>query len=1193
MKGSRLGPSGVVGDTIAQELFKCAPELGDTWGSAAPTPRVAPLEATLRTIKTPSTLGEPPTPQRMPLEATLQRTQAAAAPGLRAAVEPTPESRRPKPEAPMLPLAGRRTPLRATAPALLQQASSAAAAAPAAGAPPRQVGFKESSRTDSAAVPPTPAQAPLEATLRAPAVAPTPKVAPREASRSRASEERGGAAVAKEEMSAQKDVMSAAPKPTLLGAARRPTAAAAAAAAGEKKGKAKAEAANSIPEVVTEDVELYDVLRGSCAGRGPPPEVRAKLWEKTLQWDLAIVLRNPAFWTDGAEGQRKAKDRGLSWKEASALFRGAMSGRGSSLLDEGAFRDAFERLPVVKPSCWCPCSDVRRALASEHVGKTELTEEEMTESPLAHPEGVADGCQDFLTLLRTILAAKLVHLGFTVSCVYSADHKHIYLLVAGCEGTLQTHAAKLRHPAPVDLEKADPEAFEPCDRSLRPLADAFRAKRDRAVTALLEALEAHEEAVGAENPAQRVFRAESLSSKMLGQGQIESSAQVGGVSHLKEAFVHYLNVRLKGRGAVRAIEEANSAYGLRDRMRCFWEHLGMPKPVEVLRMPYSLQQVPWRRSEDCNLAGKEVITTFSRTDRAHIMLGAADREFSILKLISAGYVADIIVLHEAQNDNAQPPEEQHIHSLFAGHLVRWSVGALTVGAALQAFCALAQGSQWQSFVSHAFVAYSAFLIFWATLCLGCWDNKQDHHLHCRGEVRSERRSSAASLAVPHRARRAASWIGTVLLALATFVPIYLVHGLDEHLFFGPASGAKVYNYSYNLVAVVDAVRIFVLNYLLRRAALGLTKLQSHADEAEFLDAYIAKAATMQLVNSYGGLLYAACAQAGLSGAAASDACTEDPTWWNSWGATCTMTRLNRQLGTVLLIFMLKIAILDVLSPLIAKCGAKLREGRSQSQVLPHVAAKASPLSACAGAPAAVDRALAKPVCGLPLGPEGGRSAPPDYSELVVLFGFMCLFGLCFAPAALPVLVSCALLRCSNRIRLGSWVRQQMPSMVTDMAAWRNVLGVLLWVSVVVNTVLLSEAARLDRHPAVTLIFGESAQGSRWPSLFVFGALLGAARLLAALAARRRPRALRLVEARLHLNLERLRAGAAAPPIDAALADRIAAAERGCKGGPRLDGVRSDFQVHTQEEWRELCAAAAPTPSAPPTRQRLAEKAVRR
>jgi len=921
--------------------------------------------------------------------------------------------------------------------------------------------------------------------------------------------------------------------------------------------------------------------------------VRAQLWEKTLQWDLAIVLHNPAFWTHGTEGRRKAKDRGLSWKEASALFRSAMCGRGSSLLDEGAFRDAFERLPVVKPSCWCPCSDVRRALASERLAaKPELSEEEMTESPLAHPEDVADGCQDFLTLLRTILAAKLVHLGFTVSCVYSADHKHIYLLVAGCESTLQTHATKLRHPTPVDLEKADPEAFEPCDRSLRPLADAFRAKRDRAVTALLEALEAHEEAVGAEDPAQRVFRAESLSSKMLGRGLLESSAQVGGVSHLKEAFVHYLNVRLKGRGAVRATEEANSAYGLRDRMRCFWEHLGMPKPIDVLRMPYSLQQVPWRRSEDCNLTGKEVITTFSRTDRAHIMLGAADREFSLLKLISAGYVADVIALHEAQSDSGQQPEEGHIYSLFAAHLVRWSVGSLTVGAALQAFCALAQGSQWQSLVSHAFVAYSAFLIFWATLCLGCWDNKQDHHLHCRGEVRSERRSSAASLAVPHRARRAASWIGTVLLALATFLPVYFVHGLDEHLFFGPASGAEVYNYSYNLVAVVDAVRIFVLNYLLRRAALGLTKLQSHSDEAEFVDAYIAKAATMQLVNSYGGLLYSACVQAGLSGAAASDNCTEEPTWWNSWGATCTMTRLNRQLGTVLLIFMLKIAILDVLSPLLAKCGAKLREGRSQSQVPPHAAAKASPLSACAGAPAVVDRALAKPVCGLPLGPEGGRSAPPDYSELVVLFGFVCLFGLCFAPAALPVLASCALLRCSNRIRFGSWVRQQMPSMVTDMAAWRNVLGVLLWVSVAVNTMLLSEAARLDRHPAVTLIFGESAQGSRWPSLFVFGALLGVVRLLAALAARRRPRALRLVEARLHLNLERLRAGAAAPPIDAALADRIAAAERGCRGGPRLDGVRSDFQVHTQEEWRELCAAAAPTPSAPPTRQRLAEKAVR-
>jgi len=552
---------------------------------------------------------------------------------------------------------------------------------------------------------------------------------------------------------------------------------------------------------------------------------------------------------------------------------------------------------------------------------------------------------DVLSLIRNSIVALLARKGLTVELVFSSDFKWIYALISAGEGALEELSAKHHLPRALDLESVDPEATEPCDDQYDSLAVAFQREGCDEVTELLKALHPNMRQVSSADPKDKI------------------KAQDAAV---REAYCWYLRSRLKGSSAVKAKKEANSAWGKAGEpwersqppLRNTWDRLcssNTSNGPEVVRVsPGSAQARHCERVQVPRLDGKWVTSHFSREDRILLITAAVSDVCDVFKLINDGYVADILPCKgTVVQEQILEGQACGLQLAFRRQIGAWIAVPALFGIIAQVVVAILGKEQW----SNTLLGYALLTSLWFSLALGAWKLTRKRLLLSRGDLPGSdgsfdiccgsgfvRPSDSAdprpfgttrrqfygglkrSLITGEMEEQANPCFkflrsalilllcsvfaaGSVILAAATcdLLPLeeskFNIHQLE-------------YSFAQHIVGLIVVLEIWLLNRFFRLISVTFTRWENHKTRSQFVHSYHLKALGLQLVNSYASLFYIAFYPDSFKMFEVSHSCSYAETWWNYWGATCRMARLNKQLITILAAYCLKVAFRCVLFKLL-------------------------------------------------------------------------------------------------------------------------------------------------------------------------------------------------------------------------------------------------------------------------------------
>lgn len=893
--------------------------------------------------------------------------------------------------------------------------------------------------------------------------------------------------------------------------------------------------ARPVPRQIAPEVSESFVSRLRGTIPSPSLETRRASWAVTLGWDLVIVFPNPDFeekkecrcddlfeldhqtvesglhnCLHQCRPDRSTDTRGIVKSTAQQLYHETLvrvgfqeqSMKSKYDSDEVAFLEVFDSLKPLGADGCCPCAPGYKHRRRVTAGKRKDRDRPLF-AGAPEVEGALPCAADFLTLVRNTVLAKLSRLGLTVELVISEDSRNVLALVGVAEPVLEGMAAQQRYPMELDVEKIDPESLEPCDRSFRPLSEEFIGVNDHEVVNLLQAVNvsktAPDEEQSLEHPAavQSPSLARIPSAIRPGTQDLQASSQLKGVSkRLRLAYLWYLRARLAGGGAAKSAKDANLAclHGEGEKLRCVWEELGLPGPLEVIRHPCDeapssvSRPLAWHVSCTVNVLGQKVYTRFPKRDRILLMMNAVEKEMDLFGLASWGYVTDVLPCPQALGMGAPEDITSKDESLglpvvlffeFGLHFAKWSIVPAAFGAAARALVAV-----FPDHTGDVLLAYTLLLNIWLSACLGAWPAKRKRLLLQRGVLPdppvpvSGRKNAlcggtsvnvldvgGTSARAParrlfrgvlkysavtgghepapysqclQRTRRLLSLLVCLVLAAAAFGLAAVICNLVP-LFIPTLEASDIeYNFADNMVGLACAGQIVVLNPVFRRLSLVLTKFENHRSHSGYASAFVLKTLGLQLVNSYSAMFYLAYVEGPTLGYSpiydgTTPLCEDRPgwAWWSTWGGTCLMTRLNRQLEGLLVGLLVKAVFVDVLFPLLAAwtmlfghhkhaspsqtksssdCDKEAKEGRALLDL---------------GLIRAIRNAMCSPRWADD--PELTRSAAHcRFESFVIAFGFVALF-LPACPAA--GILACLLLACevwSARCLLRQLLRVPLP-----------------------------------------------------------------------------------------------------------------------------------------------------------------------
>eukprot|EP00930_Biecheleria_cincta_P052773 TRINITY_DN3805_c0_g1_i1.p1 TRINITY_DN3805_c0_g1~~TRINITY_DN3805_c0_g1_i1.p1 ORF type:complete len:2174 (-),score=403.14 TRINITY_DN3805_c0_g1_i1:206-6727(-) len=630
-------------------------------------------------------------------------------------------------------------------------------------------------------------------------------------------------------------------------------------------------------------------------------------------------------------------------------------------------------------------------------------------------------CADLLTLVRNLVIAKLSRLGLFTELVFSTDCNTIYALISAEDAVLQQLALKFGYPLAVDLAHIDPEAAEPCTSRSELLVEVMAA--DPEVAELLNALRTHD------NPA--VGPIGSSKSAIPRKDVVDTSTS--------DAFKWYLRGRLKGHTAAAAMAEANVAWPDswgKNSLWNTWEFmLGSSPGPEVLRLVNSqevsaldLRAELLHRTDAKCLNGGKVISHFSLEDRHLIMIAAVEEACDVFQLIRDGYVVDVLPCFGASQSMTQvaggPIEAGafgqglHLYLAWKAHMAAWLVFPAVLGLAAQGSSALLP----QEHLGSAMLVYAVLMSAWSGMATDAWGLAVDRLLLLRGElpgqapgtgscascvctgIRSNSRLSVAPLDINsgscdaaarqrqqflgrirrfhtevhyrclYFARRATVAFVCLLLAGSCCIVAIYTRRIDSFL------ESRLLGIT---VAAAVAVEVVVLNWMLRVAALRLTRFERHKTRSEFRYAYQVKVICLQFINSFASLVYESFF-AEFAGARARQCLHLTPTWLTCWGGSGSMAWLNVQLAVLLLMFVTKAVATQVLpAVLLRSLLGKRPSGKSAHLTPPHACMVQN-----------LDQAMAVPRWG---DPEADLSGPGSCtvgsdSEFLTVFWLLVIFA---------------------------------------------------------------------------------------------------------------------------------------------------------------------------------------------------------
>lgn len=790
---------------------------------------------------------------------------------------------------------------------------------------------------------------------------------------------------------------------------------------------------------------------------------------------------------------------------------------------------------------------------------------------------------DLLSLIRNSIVAMLAGKGLTVEMVFSSDFRWIYALISAGEAALEDLSTKHHFPRALDLESIDPEATEPCDDGYEPLAVAFQQEQCEEVMELLKVLQQD----GPVGP---------VGTDSAKKVKLQDPA-------VREAYSWYLRSRLKGNSAVAAKKEANAAWG---KERQEWEPWQRPQPPlrniwdrlcssdsngpEVVRVgPGPVQACHYQRVQVHRLDGKVVTSRFSREDRILLIMAAVSDVCDVFKLMNDGYVAEIVPCKGNVLDEQSPQgQASSLQLAFKRQMGTWIAVPALFGIIAQVLIALLGKEHF----FNTLLGYALLMASWFSLALGAWKLNRKQLLLIRGDVPGSdgsfdiccgsgfvRPSDSVNPRPFGSTRR--QFYGGMKRSLITGAmeeqasPCFnfLRRGLIFLLclIFAAASAALAavtcdllplpeekftvhrieYSFSQHIVGLVVVLEIWLLNRLFRLISLTFTRWENHKTRSEFVHAYHLKALGLQLVNSYASLFYIAFYPDSFKMYEVSQSCSYAETWWNYWGATCRMARLNKQLMTILAAFCLKVGFRCVLFKLISSA-----VNPKTNQSAPERNSDLLDL----------DRVMMAPRFG---DPETDLNIAPSCcfnasSEVIIVLGMFFLF---FPASPWIGLLTLAFLQLSNLATNMAPSRRAVPWRAgypachsADLLEASDPLActaiqAISWLAMLCMAALLVWPADLGAGFVTSTLLGQTS-GLASPA----AALLLLCRFLPGRLVRCTPGAVRLrtAETRLCRAMQKSRSEAASSALSM----------RSARGRARFG---TDFRVRTPQQWEELSA----------------------
>eukprot|EP00746_Dinoflagellata_sp_MGD_P079659 gnl/MRDRNA2_/MRDRNA2_31884_c0_seq1.p1 gnl/MRDRNA2_/MRDRNA2_31884_c0~~gnl/MRDRNA2_/MRDRNA2_31884_c0_seq1.p1 ORF type:complete len:1408 (+),score=273.93 gnl/MRDRNA2_/MRDRNA2_31884_c0_seq1:200-4225(+) len=301
-----------------------------------------------------------------------------------------------------------------------------------------------------------------------------------------------------------------------------------------------------------------------------------------------------------------------------------------------------------------------------------------------------------------------------------------------------------------------------------------------------------------------------------------------------------------------------------------------------------------------------------------------------------------------------------------------------------------------------------------------------------------------------------------------------------------------FNFSQNVVGVVNAIQIILFNKMYGSMAHWLTSHENHETYQGFVSAYASKTIMFQFINSFSSLFYTAFLKEWLETKifkSTHDLCAADGVS-AFWGSNCYMGLMNKQLSTLLIVFCAKNAF-ELGSPMLKvimkkKSEKATRVPKSEEEATTGYTSERSEKSqdtyqstksSTEGTHAdisnlvrRIDHEFMQPPYGQPwLAYDGSVD---DYSELIVMFGFLVFFSITFPFAGVLVLFSCVLEIVVDSYKMEHLVRRPLPRMEVSVGVWLQVFNCMIWLAILCNTSLLVFTAKMNNPAFLTLIFGE-------------------------------------------------------------------------------------------------------------------------
>eukprot|EP00929_Paragymnodinium_shiwhaense_P084296 TRINITY_DN45058_c0_g1_i1.p1 TRINITY_DN45058_c0_g1~~TRINITY_DN45058_c0_g1_i1.p1 ORF type:complete len:1244 (+),score=245.18 TRINITY_DN45058_c0_g1_i1:189-3920(+) len=468
---------------------------------------------------------------------------------------------------------------------------------------------------------------------------------------------------------------------------------------------------------------------------------------------------------------------------------------------------------------------------------------------------------------------------------------------------------------------------------------------------------------------------------------------------------------------------------------------------------------------------------------------------------------------------------------------------------------------------------SVFLIAWGTMWLTSWTHIEDQLLlrwgilsrdrkhFSKGPLRFDhrfvqRRCPISGKDEPHlgatRRYTACSIFCTSLLVVGQLVLVWFILSLRPRIHKHLYVAAIKYNVSQNVVALVNAIVILTINAAIRSISMALTKREKHRNQKSFVYSYTIKAVVLQLINSYASLIYVAFfmdAANELVAGGTNALCEYDTSggsnavmdffWWTFPSGDCSLTLLNRNFAVLLLVFIGKNAV-EIGAPEVQIRLAKYLQKHSAMHrrrqavmpvgpVAPHSGSASSsgsgsqmmmrlgsPHARSAGVGlggrdfvAELDTLMLEPRFGKP---DYSHVGPvEDYSELAVMLGFLLFFSVTFPIAGLVSFVSCFVEARVDALKFRRLARQPVPSSISGIGVWDDILNGLIWTAVGVNAAFLVWPLGIGKTGIVHKLFGGHSLGAELIQWIVLCGIFAAVRLSLLKAMHARPWHLEVID----------------------------------------------------------------------------------